>query len=261
MKIISFNVNGIRAAYKKGALDKLLALDADIIGIQETKAVPNQLDEAILAPNGYVAYFDSAKERKGYSGVAVYSKIVPKKVDYGLGEEYFDIEGRCITLHFDNFAFVTAYFPNGGRDEEHFHFKLAYYDKFLAHVKKLEKKYEHVIFCGDLNVAHNEIDLARPKENSKQIGFLPIERAWVDRVIDAGFIDTFRTKHVGVVKYSWWDQKTRSRERNVGWRIDYIFVSKSFEKLLHDTKTKADIVDDFMGSDHAPVFLEMMVRE
>lgn len=255
MKILSYNVNGIRASSKKGALQNLFILDADIIGIQETKSTPDQLDASILSPSGYTSYFDSAKERKGYSGVAVYTKMHPKKVEYGLGEEMYDTEGRCLTLHFDTFAFVTAYFPNGGRDEEHFQFKLKYYDKFLAHVKKLEKKYNHVIFCGDLNVAHNEIDLARPKENSKQIGFLPIERAWVDRVIESGFIDTFRTKHETEVRYSWWDQKTRSRERNVGWRIDYFFVSKALSKLLASPKTEATILDDFMGSDHAPVLL------
>lgn len=259
MKFISYNVNGIRASYKKGAFDQLLALHADVIGIQETKSTPDQLDEKLLTPTGYFSYFDSSKERKGYSGVAVYTKVKPEKVEYGLGEELFDIEGRCLTLYFKTFAFVTAYFPNGGRDDEHFKFKLAYYDKFLAHVKKLEKKYKHVIFCGDLNVAHNEIDLARPKENSNQIGFLPIERAWVDRVIDAGFIDTFRAKHGDMVKYSWWDQKTRARERNVGWRIDYMFVSSSLVEMLKSTKTKADILDDFMGSDHAPVILEIEI--
>lgn len=251
MKIISFNVNGIRACHKKGAFGELLALGADIIGIQETKSTPDQLPEEVLHPQGYFSYFDSSKERKGYSGVAVYTKVKPQKVQYGLGEESFDTEGRCLTLHFENFAFVTAYFPNGGRDEDHFKFKLAYYDKFLKHVQKLEKKYKHVIFCGDLNVAHNEIDLARPKENAKQIGFLPIERAWVDRVIEAGFIDTFRTENKDKVMYSWWDQKTRSRERNVGWRIDYIFVSKS----LQDRYKNASIMDDFLGSDHAPVVL------
>jgi exodeoxyribonuclease-3 len=257
MKIISYNVNGIRASHKKGALQNLLSLNADIVGIQETKSTPDQLDEQVLSPLSYASYFDSAKERKGYSGVAVYTKVTPKKVEYGLGDESFDTEGRCLTLHFGTFAFVTAYFPNGGRDEEHFQFKLKYYDKFLTHVQKLEKKYAHVIFCGDLNVAHNEIDLARPKENSNQIGFLPIERAWVDKVEKSGFIDTFRAKHPEEVRYSWWDQKTRARERNVGWRIDYIFVSKSLRKLLDTTKTKATIMDDFMGSDHAPVVLEI----
>jgi exodeoxyribonuclease-3 len=251
MKIISYNVNGIRASAKKGAFADLLLLDADIIGIQETKSTPDQLDQSLISPSGYFSYFDSSKIRKGYSGVAAYTKVKPNKVDYGLGEESFDEEGRCLTLHFDTFAFVTAYFPNGGRDEEHFQFKLAYYDKFLAHVKKLEKKYKHVIFCGDLNVAHNEIDLARPKENSKQIGFLPVERAWVDKVEEAGFVDTFRHLHPTEAKYSWWDQKTRSRERNVGWRIDYVFVSQSLVKNIK----KAEILNDFLGSDHCPVSL------
>lgn len=257
LKIISYNVNGIRACYKKGAFSSLLALGADIVGIQETKSTPDQLDKNIVSPSGYHAYFDSSKERKGYSGVAVYTKIEPKKVEYGLGEESFDSEGRCLTLHFEHFAFVTAYFPNGGRDEDHFQFKLAYYEKFLSHVKKLEKKYTHVIFCGDLNVAHNEIDLARPKENSKQIGFLPIERAWVDRVVSSGFIDTFRHLHKEEVRYSWWDQKTRARERNVGWRIDYIFVSTSLKESLEHKDSEATILDGFMGSDHAPALLQI----
>ncbi len=255
MKIISFNVNGIRASYKKGAFQELLKLDADIIGIQETKSTPDQLTDDILSPSGYVSYFDSSKERKGYSGVAVYTKIKPDAVQYGLGVEEYDTEGRCLTLIFKEFVFVTAYFPNGGRDEEHFQFKLRYYDKFLEHVKKLEKKYTNVIFCGDLNVAHREIDIARPKENANQIGFLPVERAWVDRVIDAGFIDTFRSSHGEEVRYSWWDQKSGARARNVGWRIDYIFVGSS----LKNKYTDATILDDFLGSDHAPVVLECKI--
>ncbi len=255
MKLISWNVNGIRASYKKGALEKIFKENADIIGIQETKSTPDQLNDEIKAPSGYISYFDSSKERKGYSGVAVYTKIKPEEVHYGLGKDEYDIEGRCLTVCFKDFAFVTAYFPNGGRDEEHFQFKLRYYDMFLKHVKKLEKKYGKVIFCGDLNVAHNEIDLARPKENSNQIGFLPIERAWVDRVEEAGFVDSFRTLHPKKIKYSWWDQKTRSRERNVGWRIDYFFVNKPLQKNIKH----ADILDDFLGSDHAPVVLDIKI--
>lgn len=259
MKFISFNVNGIRASYKKGAFTNVLAIDADIIGIQETKSTPDQLSKDIISPPGYVSYFDSAKERKGYSGVAVYTKVKPNKVAYGLGNDVFDTEGRCLTLYFDTFVFITAYFPNGGRDEDHFHFKLAYYDAFLAYIKTIEKKHPNIIFCGDLNVAHNEIDLARPKENSNQIGFLPIERAWVDRVIAAGFIDTFRSKHDHEVSYSWWDQKTRSRERNVGWRIDYFFVSKALSISLNKETSQATILGTFMGSDHAPILLEIEI--
>lgn len=255
MKLASFNVNGIRASYKKGALQELLAKGFDIIGIQETKSTPDQLNEEMTAPKGYFAYFDSAKERKGYSGVAVYTKLKPEAVHYGLGEDSYDTEGRCLTLCFEDFAFVTAYFPNGGRDDDNFKFKLRYYDKFLLHVQALEKKYKNIIFCGDLNVAHNEIDIARPKENANSIGFLPVERAWVDRVIEAGFIDTFRTENKEKVVYSWWDMKTGSRARNVGWRIDYIFVSKS----LKGKYKNAAIMEDFLGSDHAPVVVECKI--
>lgn len=253
MKLLSWNVNGIRAVHKKGAFEELMKLKADIIGIQETKSTPDQLVEAILAPPGYFSYFDSAKERKGYSGVAVYTKIKPEKIEYGLGHDDYDTEGRCLTLYFKDFVFVTAYFPNGGRDSDHFQYKLRYYELFLKHVQKLEEECGNVIFCGDLNVAHEAIDLARPKENANSIGFLPVERAWVDKVQASGFIDTFRALHPETVKYSWWDMKTSSRERNVGWRIDYFFVN---EELFPHVK-KSDIMDDFYGSDHAPVMLEM----
>lgn len=255
MKFISWNVNGIRAVHKKGRFAELLSLGADIIGIQETKCTPDQLSEDVVYPAGYTSYFDSAKERKGYSGVAVYTKLKPEKVEYGLGKDEYDTEGRCLTLHFKDFAFVTCYFPNGGRDEEHFKYKLRYYDEFLKHVKRLEEEYGRVIFCGDLNVAHQAIDIARPKENANSIGFLPVERDWVDRVQKAGFIDTFRALHPEEVKYSWWNQKTNSRVTNVGWRIDYFFVN---EELFPHVK-KSDILTDFLGSDHAPVVLEVQL--
>ena len=253
MKLISWNVNGIRAVHKKGAFDELMKLKADIIGIQETKSTPDQLSSALISPPGYFSYFDSAKERKGYAGVAVYTKIEPEKVEYGLGIEEYDTEGRCLTLYFKDFIFVTCYFPNGGRDVDHFQYKLQYYELFLKHIKRLEEEHTHVIFCGDVNVAHAAIDLARPKENANSIGFLPIERSWVDRVQSEGFIDTFRALHPETVKYSWWDVKTGSRVRNVGWRIDYFFVPES----LFSHVKKSDILTEFMGSDHAPVVLEV----
>lgn len=253
MKLISWNVNGIRAAQKKGALDEIFKHKPDILAIQETKCTEDQLPEKRFAPLGYTAYFDSATERKGYSGVAVYTKHIPLKAERGLGNKDYDHEGRMLTLHFETFVFVTCYFPNGGRDEEHFQFKLAYYKLFLKKMKALEKDYDTIIFCGDLNVAHNEIDLARPKENSTHIGFLPIERAWVDGVIAEGFVDTFRALHKETVRYSWWDQKTRSRERNVGWRIDYFFVDTKTMKRVR----KADILEEVYGSDHAPVLLDV----
>jgi exodeoxyribonuclease-3 len=253
MKLISWNVNGIRASFKKGALQSAFDLNPDMLAIQETKSEPSQLPDDKFAPPGYTAYFDSATSRKGYSGVAVYTKQIPKKVEYGLGNEVYDHEGRILTLHFDDFVFVTCYFPNGGRDDEHFKFKLEYYELFLKKMVSLRKKYQKVIFCGDLNVAHTEIDLARPKENANQIGFLPVERAWVDKVETSGFVDTFRVINGDKVKYSWWDQKTRARDRNIGWRIDYFFVN---EELKNKIK-KADILDEVMGSDHAPTLLEL----
>jgi exodeoxyribonuclease III len=253
MKLISWNVNGLRAVEKKGRFADLLKLDADIIGIQETKCTPDQLSESVLYPAGYTSYFDSAKERKGYAGVAVYTKVKPEKVEYGLGQDEYDTEGRCLTLHFQDFAFVTCYFPNGGRDADHFQYKLRYYEEFLKHVKRLEEEYGKVIFCGDLNVAHEAIDLARAKENANSIGFLPIERAWVDRVQESGFVDTFRALHPDKVLYSWWDMKTGSRDRNVGWRIDYFFVNEE----LFPCVRKSDILADFTGSDHAPVILDI----
>lgn len=255
MKLISWNVNGIRAAQKKGALDDIFSKNPDILAIQETKCEPSQLPENKFAPLGYTAYFDSATSRKGYSGVAIYTKEVPHTVEHGLGIEEFDHEGRMLTAHFNDFVFVTAYFPNGGRDEDHFQFKLRYYEEFLKKMNTLKEEHEIVIFCGDLNVAHKEIDIARPKENAKSIGFLPVERAWVDRVEESSFIDTFRAFHPETVKYSWWDQKTRSRERNIGWRIDYFFIN---EEAFHIVK-KADILNEVFGSDHAPTVLDIQI--
>jgi exodeoxyribonuclease-3 len=253
MKLISWNVNGIRASQKKGALDDIFKHKPDILAIQETKCDPSQLPEGKFAPPGYTAYFDSATSRKGYSGVAIYTKEVPHTVEQGLGTPAFDHEGRMLTAHFDDFVFVTCYFPNGGRDEEHFAFKLDYYKAFLKKMNQLQEEYETVIFCGDLNVAHREIDIARPKENANSIGFLPVERAWVDEVEASQFIDTFRALHPETVKYSWWDQKTRSREKNVGWRIDYFFINQEAFGLVK----KAEILTDVYGSDHAPTLLEI----
>ena len=251
MKLISWNVNGIRAAEKKGAMKEIFALSPDILAIQETKCTPDQLPESKFAPEGYYSYFDSATERKGYSGTAIYTKQKPVDVQLGLGIKEYDTEGRCVTLFFETFVFVTAYFPNGGRDEEHFKFKLRYYEKFLEHIQALRADYETVIFCGDLNVAHEEIDIARAKENQNSIGFLPVERAWVDRVMEEGFVDTYRTLHPHTVTYSWWDQKTRSREKNVGWRIDYFFINQESFASVKEAK----ILTEIYGSDHAPTML------
>jgi exodeoxyribonuclease-3 len=270
MRIISWNVNGLRANVKKGGFDWLINESPDIFCLQETKVHPDQLEKGIHNPPGYFSYFDHSKGRKGYSGVAVYSKIKPEKVEYGLGKEELDQEGRFLALFFGEnafettdsktiknsnanipkFVFINTYFPNGGGGPERLDFKLRYYEEFLKYIDTQKSKGYEVIFCGDVNTAHTEIDLARPKENVENTGFLPIERAWIDQVIAAGYSDVFRKLHPDLKeKYSYWDMKTYARDRNVGWRIDYFFASEGMLKLV----TKARILDEIMGSDHCPI--------
>ncbi len=256
MKIISWNVNGIRAWYKKGSFESIKRYSPDFICLQETKAHPDQLEKdfpELFRPDGYEAFFDWSKVRKGYSGVVTYSKTKPVKVTIGLGDNEFDQEGRQVNLFFEKLVLINCYFPNGGKSADHFEFKLKYYQKFLSFIKKLENDGYEVIATGDFNVAHNEIDIARPKENENSIGFLPIERKWVDSLEENNFIDCFRKMHPAKVQYSWWDMKTRARDRNIGWRIDYIFTSqKLFKKVM-----KSEILDHVEGSDHCPVALDL----
>lgn len=257
MRIISWNVNGLRANVKKGGFDWFLNESPDIYCLQETKVHPDQLEVGIINPEGYHSYFDHSKLRKGYSGVAVYSKLEPKNVKYGLGKPEFDQEGRLLALLYENpikginkLALINNYIPNGGGGPERLEFKLKYYDQFLKYMNFLRKNGYEVIFCGDINTAHTEIDLARPKENENNTGFLPIERKWLDRFIEAGYIDTFRHFNPNKTEaYTWWDMKTFARDRNVGWRLDYFFVSKN----LIERVRKARILDHIMGSDHCPV--------
>ena len=247
MKIISWNVNGIRAVERKGFLDWLYKEDADIVCVQETKAHPDQLSDELLKPKGYNVYFNSA-ERKGYSGVAIFSKETPKNVTSGLGMDYFDSEGRVLALEYDSFILLNIYFPNGKMDGR-LEYKLGFYDRFLEVADELVKKGKKLVICGDFNTAHKEIDLARPKQNESVSGFLPVERAWMDKFVKHGYIDTFRHFCDEPGHYSWWDMKTRARERNVGWRIDYFFVSKNMISRLK----AAEIMSDVPGSDHCPV--------
>jgi exodeoxyribonuclease-3 len=255
MKLFSWNVNGLRAVHRKGDWQRFLANhEFDILCLQETKADMEQLPEEVRQPDGMYAYFASSTVKRGYSGVAVYSKAEPESVEYGLGIERFDQEGRVIIAYFSDFVLYAVYFPNGGGGAERLQYKLDFYDAFLEHVKTQRAKGRSVIFCGDVNTAHEAIDLARPKENEKNTGFLPEERAWIDEVIASGFVDSFR--HLYPDKegmYSYWDMKTRARERNVGWRIDYFFVDASFQKRIRDVA----IMQDVLGSDHCPVFLEL----
>ncbi len=250
LKLISWNVNGIRAAERKGFLDFLQQGNFDVVGVQETKVHdPGVLSEALRAPAGYTAVWNSATERKGYSGVAVFSAEQPKLVTDDFGKTLLSTEGRVLMCEYAGFTLLNVYFPNGGGEEHRLKYKLDFFGEFLAYIKKLRQQGHKIIFCGDVNVAHREIDLARPKENVNSIGFLPQERAWLDKFEEAGFVDTFRHFNPETVKYSWWDMKTRARDRNVGWRIDYFWVDKA---LLPKIK-EAFILDQIEGSDHAPV--------
>ena len=250
IKLLSWNVNGVRAAVKKGALASLQEIDADIISIQETKAKPEQIPQELLTWQGYQPYIFSA-QRPGYSGVAVFTRLQPEKINYGFGVDRFDIEGRLIILDFPWFRLFSCYFPNGGNGPERLQYKMDFYEETVSFARRSDKP---LIVCGDVNTAHKEIDLARPKENSKNTGFLPEERDWIDRFLAAGFIDSFRVFHEGETgQYSWWDMKTRARERNAGWRIDYFFVAESLRSNLKD----AYILPQVLGSDHCPVVLEL----
>ena len=263
MNIISWNVNGLRANVRKGGFDWFIEKSPDIYCIQETKAHPEQLDENTRNLKGYYSYFDHSKGRKGYSGVAIYTKIKPEKVEYGLGIEEYDQEGRFLALFFNEKAFIdgmkkfiiiNTYFPNGGSGPDRLKYKLAFYDEFLKYINKQRKNGYEIIFCGDINTAHEAIDLARPKENEKNTGFLPIEREWIDEVINFGYTDIFRHLYPTLKdKYTYWDMKTSSRERNVGWRIDYFFVSQGLLKNIHNTK----ILSSVIGSDHCPIELTL----
>ncbi len=252
MRILSWNVNGIRAAYKKGFLDWLKEEDPDILCIQETKAHPDQLTDDLRNPEGYESYFSSA-EKKGYSGVAIYTKQKPKKVEHGFGIKKFDSEGRILVAEYPKFVLMSIYYPNGKASAERLKYKMEFYDAFLKFTNKLKKQGKNIIVCGDVNTAHKEIDIARPKENEKISGFLPEERAWIDKFLSDGYVDTFRMFNNEPDNYTWWDQITRARDRNVGWRIDYFYVNVEFKKNVKD----AFILADVMGSDHCPIGIEI----
>ncbi len=254
MKIISWNVNGLRANVKKGGFDWLLAQNADIFCMQEIKAEADQLPPEVRAPKGYHAFFESSKTRKGYSGVAIYSKIEPLKVEFSVGNPELDQEGRMITAFYEDFVFINCYFPNGGGGPDRLAYKLKFYDAFLEYINKLKKKGHEIIFCGDINTAHTEIDLARPKENVDNTGFLPIERAWLDKVVKNNYFDVFRSLNPEKKDvYTYWDMKTFARDRNVGWRIDYFFVTKGILEKIKEV----NIHNDILGSDHCPLSIKL----
>jgi exodeoxyribonuclease-3 len=252
-ELLSWNVNGLRAVHRKGALKTVLELGADVVCLQETKAHSEQLPFEAREPKGYYSFFCSATKKKGYSGVAIYSKIEPDSVSEGLNDKKFEGEGRVITADYGSFVLINCYFPNGGASEERLKFKLGFYNAFADYAESYRRKGRKVIICGDVNTAHEEIDLARPKENSKHTGFLPIERAWIDSFLARGYFDSFRAFHKGRGHYTWWDLKTRARERNVGWRLDYFLVSENARGIVKG----ASILPGIHGSDHCPIGLRL----
>ncbi len=254
LRILSWNVNGLRAVYKKGFLEWFLKEKPDILCAQETKAAEEQLPSDLRDVEGYHSYFSSA-ERRGYSGVALYTKWKPEGIGSGFGVERFDNEGRVLIADYKSFILFNIYFPNGGASEERLQYKMEFYDCFLDYVDELRVKGRKVLICGDFNTAHNEIDLAHPKENEKVSGFLPEERAWIDKFVSHGYIDTFRIFNKDPGQYTWWDYRTRARERNVGWRIDYFFASENFTKNVKSSY----ILPDIIGSDHCPIGVEVAV--
>jgi len=249
MKLISWNVNGIRACVQKGFLDFFKEVDADIFCIQESKMQEGQLE---LELEGYHQYWNYA-EKKGYSGTAIFTKQEPISVQYGIGVDEHDHEGRVITLEFPEFYMVTVYTPNSQDELKRLDYRMQWETDFLAYLKRLEEK-KGVIFCGDLNVAHKEIDLKNPKTNRRSAGFTDEERGKFTEVLDAGFIDTFRHFYPELEgAYSWWSYRMNARARNAGWRIDYFCVSECLKDRLEDAK----ILTDVMGSDHCPVQLDL----
>ena len=251
MNIYSWNVNGIRAIQKKGFVEWVLKEDLDILCIQETKAQLGQLEEKLTQIDGYRSYFFSA-EKKGYSGVAIYTKIEPLSVR-DMRVQEFDLEGRYIELEYKNFNLINCYFPNSQSEGKRLDYKLRFNKAIKKRCDELVKCGKNIILCGDFNVAHKEIDLTNPKKNEKNPGYLPEERKWMSGLLKDGYVDTFRYVYPEKTKYSWWSYRFKSREKNIGWRIDYHIVNESFVNNIED----AIILNNIMGSDHCPVVLRV----
>ena len=254
LTLVSWNINGARAVYKKGFLAWLAQARPDLVGLQETRAQASELPPDLAQPEGYTGYWNPSREKRGYSGTALLTKLEPLRVEYGLGSDQFDGEGRTLIAYYPTFVLLNCYFPNGGRDLSRVPFKMEFCDAFLAKCEQLRQQGQAVIFCGDVNTAHKPIDLAHPKENEKNTGFLPVERAWMDKLVEAGYVDTFRHFHPDLAgQYTWWSMVTQSRKKNVGWRIDYFFVTREVMERITD----AFILPDVPGSDHCPVGIRL----
>lgn len=248
MKIISWNVNGIRACYKKGFGDFIQNEQPDVLFLQETKVAEADLPDELRDPFGYQSVWHSA-ERKGYSGVALLTKLKPTNVISGFGIPEFDIEGRVIQAEFNDLLVLGVYFPNGQQGDERLNYKLRFYDALFAYCDEMRGIGKKVIVCGDFNTAHTPIDLARPKENESTSGFMPIEREWISEIVRREYTDVFRAQYPTTEKYSWWSYRAGAREKNVGWRIDYFMVSNDIKNNVEDSF----ILNNVMGSDHCPV--------
>ena len=255
MRIFSWNVNGLRAVVKKGFFDWLESEGPDVVCLQEIKARTEDLDEKILNPKGYHAFWNPA-ERKGYSGVAIFTKKKPVAVHLGLGIERFDCEGRVLRIEFKDFDLFSVYFPNGTSGEERLQYKMEFYDAFLDHCEELRGQGRELVITGDVNTAHKPIDLKNPKANQKNSGFLPKERAWVDKFIEHGYVDSFRAFNEEPDQYTWWSYRFNVRAKNVGWRIDYFFVTEGLMKKVKDSF----ITPEVMGSDHCPIGLDIKAK-
>ncbi|KPU45965.1 exodeoxyribonuclease [Oxobacter pfennigii] len=252
MKIYSWNVNGIRAIMGKGFVEWVNSEKPDILCLQETKAAEDQIDLSAIRDEGYEIFWNAA-EKKGYSGVATFSKMKSLSVKYGFETEKFNNEGRIIITEFEDFTLFNIYFPNGQMGEDRLNYKLEFYDEALKYFDSLRDAGKNVIICGDYNTAHREVDLKNPKSNENYSGFLPIERQWIDKLISHGYVDVYRTMYPDTVKYSWWSYRFSARARNIGWRIDYFFVNQDFYSRIKS----CDMLNDIQGSDHCPIFIEI----
>lgn len=255
IKLISWNVNGLRAALKKEFIKTVEKLDVDIFSVQETKMQEHQVTEEMKGINNGKDYWSFSTVKKGYSGVATFSRIEPESVKHGFGIEEFDGEGRVLEMDYGDFVFFNIYYPNGQMNDERLDYKLRFYDAFFYRAQELRSQGKSIVATGDFNTAHNAIDLKNDKANEKYSGFLRIERDWLDKFTAAGYVDTFRHFHPEEEKYSWWSYRMNARANNTGWRIDYFFVSE--DMIEKNMVKKAWIDNDVFGSDHCPVGLEL----
>ncbi|MFQ3575663.1 MAG: exodeoxyribonuclease III [Cytophagales bacterium] len=252
MKIVTYNVNGLRAAMTKGLVDWLKAVDADVVCFQETKCEPQQVDNSIFEDLGYQLHWNSA-QKKGYSGVLILSKISPKNIHIGIGIEKYDVEGRAIRIDFDSFSVLNVYMPSGSSGDDRQDFKMEWLSDFLPYVDKLKKERPNLVICGDFNICHQAIDIHNPKSNANSSGFLPEEREWMTKFFTSGFIDAFRHLCAEPHHYTWWSYRAGARGKNLGWRIDYHAITENMANQLK----RCLILPDAKHSDHCPVLLEL----